>query len=74
MLLGAIADDFTGATDLGSILAHEGMPVVQLIGVPDAESMALAGDAAAVVVALKTRTVPARDAIMQSLAALGAPL
>ncbi len=72
MLLGAIADDFTGATDLGSILAHEGMPVVQLIGVPDAESMALAGDAAAVVVALKTRTMPARDATTQSLAALGA--
>jgi uncharacterized protein YgbK (DUF1537 family) len=72
MLLGAIADDLTGATDLGSILAREGMPVVQLIGVPDAATMALAGDAAAVVVALKTRTAPAREAIEQSLATLGA--
>ena len=36
MLLGAIADDFTGATDLCSTLVRGGMRTVQLIGVPRA--------------------------------------
>lgn len=36
ILLGAIADDFTGATDLANTLVKEGMRVVQIIGVPDA--------------------------------------
>ena len=34
-LLGCIADDFTGATDLASMLVGHGMRTVQLIGVPD---------------------------------------
>ncbi len=72
MLLGAIADDFTGATDLASIIAREGMPVVQLIGVPNPETISLAGDAAAVIVALKTRTAPVKDAVEESLASLSA--
>ena len=33
-LLGCIADDFTGATDLASMLVRNGMRTVQLIGVP----------------------------------------
>ena len=37
MLLGAIADDFTGATDLCSMLVRGGMRTVQLIGVPSAD-------------------------------------
>jgi uncharacterized protein YgbK (DUF1537 family) len=69
MLLGTIADDFTGATDLCSMLVRGGMRTVQLIGVPDAD--APPPDADAVVVALKSRTIPARDAVAQSLAALG---
>jgi uncharacterized protein YgbK (DUF1537 family) len=68
MLLGAIADDFTGATDLCSMLVRGGMRTVQLIGVPPAGSPA--PDADAVVVALKSRTAPVRQAIDQSLAAL----
>ncbi|HVB69461.1 MAG TPA: four-carbon acid sugar kinase family protein, partial [Acetobacteraceae bacterium] len=36
MLLGAIADDFTGATDLASMLVRNGMRTVQRIGVPPA--------------------------------------
>ena len=55
-LLGCIADDFTGATDLANNLVRAGMRVVQTIGVPDG---ALADDADAVVVALKSRTIPA---------------
>jgi len=69
VLLGAIADDFTGATDLCNTLVRRGMRCVQLIGVP-APGAAIP-DAEAVVVALKTRTVPAAEAIAQSLAALG---
>ena len=34
MLLGCIADDFTGATDLASMLVRGGMRTVQTIGVP----------------------------------------
>ena len=66
MILGCIADDFTGATDLASTLVRGGMRTVQLIGVPSGP----APEADAVVVALKTRTVPAADAVAQSLAAL----
>jgi 3-dehydrotetronate 4-kinase len=68
VLLGAIADDFTGATDLCNTLVRRGMRSVQLIGVP--RPSAGIPDAEAVVVALKTRTVPAALAIEQSLAAL----
>ena len=69
MILGVIADDFTGATDVASMLVRAGMRTVQVIGVPGIES-AGALHADAVVVALKTRTVPALDAIRESLAAL----
>lgn len=65
--LGCIADDFTGATDLANNLVRAGMRTVQAIGVP---AGALETPADAVVVALKTRTLPAADAVAQSLAAL----
>lgn len=68
MLLGAIADDFTGATDLCSMLVRGGMRTVQLIGVPRAGEPA--PDVDAVVVALKSRTAPVRQAIEESLTAL----
>ena len=67
ILLGCIADDFTGATDLANNLVRAGMRAVQTIGVPQGP---LAADADAVVVALKSRTIPAADAVAQSLAAL----
>ncbi|HSB21472.1 MAG TPA: 3-oxo-tetronate kinase [Burkholderiaceae bacterium] len=67
LLLGAIADDFTGATDLANTLVRGGMRCVQTIGVP---ASALDAGADAVVVALKSRTIPAADAVAQSLAAL----
>ncbi|WP_187394992.1 3-oxo-tetronate kinase [Pigmentiphaga aceris] len=65
--LGCIADDFTGATDLANNLVRSGMRVVQTIGVP-ADGTII--DADAIVVALKSRTIPAQEAIDQSLAAL----
>jgi len=67
LLLGAIADDFTGATDLANTLVRGGMRCVQTIGVPPSP---LDADADAVVVALKSRTIPAPDAVAQSLQAL----
>jgi uncharacterized protein YgbK (DUF1537 family) len=69
VLLGAIADDFTGATDLCNTLVRRGMRTVQLIGVPSSETEILHAEAA--VVALKSRTIPAEEAIEKSLAALG---
>lgn len=70
MILGCIADDFTGATDLANNLVRAGMRVVQTIGVPAtlAEAAGL-GNVDAVVVALKSRTAPVEDAVAQSLAA-----
>jgi uncharacterized protein YgbK (DUF1537 family) len=67
MILGAIADDFTGATDLANTLVRGGMRCVQTIGVPTG---ALDAEADAVVVALKSRTIAASDAVAQSLSAL----
>ena len=67
ILLGCIADDFTGASDLANNLAYAGMRVVQTIGVP---SSPLSVDVDAVVVALKSRTIAPQDAIVQSLAVL----
>lgn len=67
MFIGAIADDLTGATDLSLMLARSGMRVIQIAGIP--ESTADFGDAEAVVVALKSRTIPAAEAVAQSLAA-----
>jgi uncharacterized protein YgbK (DUF1537 family) len=68
ILLGVIADDFTGATDIASMIAREGMTVAMTIGIaPDSFD---AGDAQAVVVALKSRTIPATEAVSQSLRAL----
>jgi len=67
LLLGCIADDFTGGADLANNLVRAGMRVVQAIGVPAAP---LADDVDAVVVALKSRTIPAAEAVAQSLGAL----
>lgn len=70
MRLGCIADDLTGATDLALMLAREGMNTVQTTGVPDLSLDLSSADA--VVVALKSRTVPAADAVARSLAAAAA--
>src|SRR5262245_50036061 len=67
MLLGCIADDFTGATDVANNLVRGGMRTVQTIGVPREP---LSQDLDAAVVALKSRTIPAADAVAQSLDAL----
>ena len=70
LLLGCIADDFTGATDLANTLVKQGMTAVQLIGVPTGPLP----EADAIIIALKSRSIPARDAVRDSLAALDALL
>ncbi|MEY2686953.1 MAG: hypothetical protein RL375_1151 [Pseudomonadota bacterium] len=65
-VLGVIADDFTGATDVASMLVRTGLRVLQVIGVPTGPLPVVD----AVVVALKSRTTPAAEAVAESLAAL----
>ncbi|HET7472705.1 MAG TPA: 3-oxo-tetronate kinase [Candidatus Limnocylindrales bacterium] len=67
MLLGCIADDLTGATDLAGGLVREGLRVDLAVGVPEGP---LDRGMDAVVVALKSRSVPARSAVELSLRAL----
>jgi uncharacterized protein YgbK (DUF1537 family) len=67
MLLGAIADDLTGATDLALTLSREGMKTVQVVGVPPRDFDFTAADA--VVVALKSRTIAPEEAVSLSLEA-----
>ncbi len=66
IVLGCIADDLTGATDLAMILVREGMKTVQIVGVPGAATPVPNADA--VVIALKSRTIPPADAVKMSLA------
>lgn len=71
IFLGAIADDVTGASDLAINLVKGGLRVVQILKVPTAED--LEGlDCDAVVVALKTRSIPVAEAVRQSVAAVEA--
>ncbi|MBV9636203.1 MAG: four-carbon acid sugar kinase family protein [Methylobacteriaceae bacterium] len=67
MLLGCIGDDFTGSSDLANTLAREGMRTVQFNGVPHSKA---AEDCEAGVVALKSRSIAAAEAVRQSLQAL----
>ncbi len=72
MLLGVIADDFTGASDIANTLAQGlpgqgGLRAAQFLGVP---ASAAPPEVEAGIVALKSRSVPAAEAVRQSLAAL----
>lgn len=67
MRLGVIADDFTGATDIASFLAQNGLTTIQFNGVPAGDR---AVGAQAIVISLKSRSCPAEQAVAQSLAAL----
>lgn len=72
MLLGVIADDFTGAGDIANTLAKglapgKGLRTAQFLGVPDGPA---SPEIEAGVVALKSRSIPADEAVSQSLDAL----
>ena len=70
MLIGAVADDITGATDLALMLSRAGLHTVQVIGVPDGPLP----QAEAVVIALKSRSIPADQAVALSVASARALL
>ena len=67
ILMGCIADDFTGATDLAGLLARSGVPVSLRIGVPEE---APTNPAAFEVIALKCRTSPMDEAVAETRKAL----
>lgn len=72
MLIGVIADDFTGASDIANTLARGtpdtgGLRTAQFLGLPSGPAPA---GLEAGVVALKSRSIPAGEAVAQSLAAL----
>ena len=66
MILGCIADDFTGAGDIAGLIAAEGMTTSLFTSI---DSFADDGSEAGVI-ALKTRSIPVAEAVAQSLAAL----
>ena len=66
-VLGCIADDFTGATDLAGLLARSGVQVSLRLGVPDQQPQ---DPAPFEVIALKCRTAPADEAVQECRSAL----
>ncbi|MFB0941666.1 MAG: four-carbon acid sugar kinase family protein, partial [Paracoccaceae bacterium] len=66
--LGVIADDYTGATDIASMLVRGGMRTIQTIGIPS-QNLAKSLHADAVVIALKSRSIALDAAVAQSLEA-----
>ncbi|MGK9171166.1 four-carbon acid sugar kinase family protein [Inquilinus limosus] len=67
LVLGCVADDYTGASDLANTLSKAGLRTVQTIGVPHDDLDLPEVDA--VVVALKSRSIAAAEAVERSLAA-----
>lgn len=65
-----MADDITGATDLCLMLSRAGLHTVQVMGVPTGALP----KADSVVIALKSRTIPATEAVRMSIAAAQALL
>lgn len=68
ILLGCIADDFTGATDVAGMLVKHGLRTVQMIDDPHGQPVPEGADA--VVISLKFRTSPVERAIKESLSSL----
>ena len=67
VVLGCIGDDYTGSSDLANALTRAGLRTIQTIGAP-ADDLDLP-EADAVVVALKSRSIDARDAVAMALPA-----
>jgi uncharacterized protein YgbK (DUF1537 family) len=72
MLLGVIADDFTGASDIANTIAkghgqEGGLRTVQFLGIPAGPAPR---EVEAGIISLKSRSIPAEEAVAQSLAAL----
>lgn len=68
IILGCVADDFTGASDAASFLAKKGIKTLLFNGIPKEEKEL--GDCAAIVIAMKTRSIPAKEAADDTLHAI----
>ncbi len=66
-MIGIIADDVTGGTDVAVACRRQGLRTGIVFGIPSDGAIDSGWDVG--VVALKTRTIPAADAVAQSLAA-----
>jgi uncharacterized protein YgbK (DUF1537 family) len=69
LLLGAIADDYTGGSDMAGMLATQGVRTLQTFGLPDEETIDAARGCDAVVISLKSRSIEPEEAVTSSLAA-----
>ncbi|MCM3656362.1 four-carbon acid sugar kinase family protein [Agromyces mediolanus] len=68
-MIGVIADDVTGATDVAAALSRAGLRTLLALTPELGEGPV---DAEAIAIGLKTRSIPVADAVAQSLAALAA--
>ena len=66
VVTGVIADDFTGATDIASFMTEQGWRVALLPGMPE-KAQRWDEDVNAIVISLKSRSLPASDAIRQAV-------
>ncbi len=66
LLIGCIADDFTGGSDAASFLRKAGLRTVLLNGIGDCEGLEVL-QLEAIVVALKSRSIAPESAVEQSL-------
>ncbi|MCX5034791.1 MULTISPECIES: 3-oxo-tetronate kinase [Streptomyces] len=66
--IGCIADDFTGGTDVAAAFRRAGLRTALVFGTPD-DTTTLPADCDAAVVALKSRSTPADEAVADSLTA-----
>ncbi|MGL6200751.1 MAG: 3-oxo-tetronate kinase [Lachnospiraceae bacterium] len=69
IVIGCIADDFTGASDAASFLAKAGLRTVLINGIPE-QPLHYSMTIDAVVIALKTRTQEKKAAVSESVCAL----
>lgn len=67
MIIGCIADDFTGASDAASFLVKGGMQTILFNGIPQEKERT--ESCQAIVIALKTRTQKTEDAVKETLKA-----
>lgn len=65
LLLGCIADDFTGAGDIASFLEKGGLHTLLISGIPESDD--IPDDVGAVVISLKSRTAPVGEAVRDTL-------
>ncbi|MEJ1090843.1 3-oxo-tetronate kinase [Microbacterium istanbulense] len=69
-MIGVIADDVTGATDVAAALSRAGLRTLLALTPELDDSGSVSADADAVVIGLKTRSMPVDDAVRLSLTAL----